>query len=73
MSKAKKKKVEQAKAEERMLLPEEVADRLRCALGTLANWRNQGKGPPYVKFGGMIRYREADLRRYELENFETPF
>lgn len=25
--------------------------------GTLANWRSQGKGPPYQKIGSKVLYR----------------
>ncbi|MDZ4842918.1 MAG: helix-turn-helix domain-containing protein [Hyphomicrobium aestuarii] len=28
---------------------------------TLANWRCYGKGPPFYKIGGRIRYAAADL------------
>ncbi len=24
-------------------------------------WRGQGKGPPYVRVGGQIRYRKRDI------------
>lgn len=58
---------------DRLMLPEEVAEILRCAVGTLANWRNDKKGPAYIKMGGMIRYRESDIKKYQLENYETPF
>lgn len=32
---------------------------------TLANWRSLKKGPPYFKDGGVIRYRQKDLQRYQ--------
>lgn len=28
---------------------------------TLANWRCGGRGPPFFKIGGSIRYDEKDL------------
>lgn len=28
---------------------------------TLAQWRSQGKGPPFLKIGGRILYARADL------------
>lgn len=35
---------------------------------TLAAWRSQGRGPPYVKLGDRpkspVRYRRADLEKY---------
>ncbi|QCX26420.1 helix-turn-helix domain-containing protein [Nocardioides jishulii] len=32
---------------------------------TLANWRSAGTGPTFVKIGGMVRYRLADVEAYE--------
>ncbi len=31
---------------------------------TLAHWRSQGRGPTYVKVGGRVVYRGADLNRW---------
>lgn len=28
---------------------------------TLANWRCAGSGPPYLKVGGLVRYRRGDV------------
>lgn len=39
-------------------LPVEKADR------ALALWRARKKGPPYVLFGGVIKYRRSDLIRW---------
>ena len=39
----------------------EAAKILRVAPGTLLNWRYKGRGPKYVKHGGIIRYRRTDL------------
>jgi hypothetical protein len=39
-------------------LPLEKADR------TLSLWRTRKKGPPYVVFGGLVRYRKSDLIRW---------
>ena len=44
--------------------PKEAADRLGCTPETLANWRWSGRGPCYVKVGGRVRYRLADLADY---------
>jgi hypothetical protein len=33
--------------------------------GTLANWRAQGKGPPYQKLGAAVRYPLAQLEEWE--------
>lgn len=53
--------------EDRLLLTaQEVAALIGLAEGTLANWRSQGGdiGPPFVKLGGMVRYRRTDLEAW---------
>jgi len=45
-----------------MLSPKEVAPILGLDEGTLANWRSQGKGPPFYQLEhGRIRYLESEL------------
>lgn len=39
-----------------LLTPEDVADRLRVKVGTLAAWRWRGIGPAWIKVGGVVRY-----------------
>jgi predicted DNA-binding transcriptional regulator AlpA len=34
---------------------------LNVAPQTLRNWRSSRKGPPYIKLGRSVRYREEDL------------
>lgn len=34
-------------------------------IGTLANWRNQGRGPKFVRLGAKIGYRLSDVEAYE--------
>jgi hypothetical protein len=36
--------------------------------GTLANWRVQEKGPPFIKFGSRVRYPLASLEKWEANN-----
>ncbi|MEN6442001.1 MAG: helix-turn-helix domain-containing protein [Syntrophobacter sp.] len=31
---------------------------------TLANWRTQGRGPQFYKFGKVIRYALDDLQKW---------
>jgi hypothetical protein len=49
----------------------QTAEDLGVGLRTLRKWRQQGKGPPYVKFARQIHYpnegRIAWLRRQEVE------
>jgi predicted DNA-binding transcriptional regulator AlpA len=46
---------------ERLLTPKDAADVLRLSLSWLAKARMRGDGPPYVKLGRSIRYREGAL------------
>ena len=39
----------------------ELADLLCISTKTLANWRCQGKGPPFLKFGRSVRYRKSSV------------
>lgn len=55
------------------LTTRQVAVRLRVSVGTLQNWRCQGIGPRFYKLTngrqGRVRYRLADIERYEAERF----
>ncbi len=42
----------------------EVAERLAIGLSTLRRWRVEGKGPPYHKISGAVRYAENDILAY---------
>jgi hypothetical protein len=39
----------------------EAAKRLSIRAWTLQHWRHIRKGPPYLKIGGRVKYRESDL------------
>lgn len=39
----------------------EVAGYLRISFNTLNCWRSRREGPPFVKVGGKVRYRLADV------------
>jgi hypothetical protein len=43
------------------LREQETAKALGVAVQTLRNWRHLRKGPPYVKLGRTVRYRDEDL------------
>jgi len=49
-----------------------AAKRLNLAEQTLSNWRYLRKGPPYIRIGGKIVYREADLVVFENRNRIDP-
>jgi excisionase family DNA binding protein len=58
-----------------LLTPEEVADRLKISIRTLQTWRSRGKGPRIVRYGNLVRYRDADLREWieqHLEDVQRP-
>ena len=46
----------------------EVAQLLRVSVHTLARWRCDGTGPPFLKLGGgrtsLIRYRRSEVLAY---------
>jgi predicted site-specific integrase-resolvase len=48
----------------RMLTPDEAAKFLEVRPSTLARWRWAGKGPPYAKYGKVIRYRREDIEAF---------
>ena len=53
--------------EEKLLTAEELAERWVIAVRTLDGGRNAGQGPVWLKIGGQIRYRRADVLAYEAE------
>jgi predicted DNA-binding transcriptional regulator AlpA len=46
---------------DRLMRPEEVAERLGVAKATLYSWRLRRQGPPSVKIEGALRYSETAL------------
>lgn len=42
------------------------------SVGTLANWRSLGEGPPYVKAGHRVLYPEDLLREWLDNSLTTP-
>jgi excisionase family DNA binding protein len=49
---------------ETLLTPGETARLLRCSLRTLDRERAEGRGCPFVRIGGRIRYRRADIESF---------
>jgi excisionase family DNA binding protein len=47
-----------------LLKPEEVANLTGLSLETLAQWRSQKRGIPYLKVGRAVRYDPADVQAY---------
>jgi excisionase family DNA binding protein len=49
----------------------EVASYLKVSESTLSRWRTERKGPPFVRLGGIARYR-LDSVDHWLSGLETP-
>ena len=46
-----------------------LANRWGVSFRTLQRWRWKGKGPPYMKIGGRIRYHLDNIKQFEEENW----
>jgi DNA-binding transcriptional MerR regulator len=53
-----------ATAEDKLLKPSGVAELLGVPVNTLTMWRYRGVGPPWLKLGRHVRYRDRDLQRW---------
>ena len=47
-----------------LLTPEDVAEITGLSLDTLAQWRSQRWGIPYLKTGRSVRYDPAEMQAY---------
>lgn len=48
-----------------LLTPKQAAELLGIPEGTLAQWRSQRRGPPYIKLESrLVRYRCSDLEEW---------
>lgn len=50
----------------------ELAQLWGCARGTLRRMRREGRGPPWIRLGRLVRYPEAWLQSYMLANAAGP-
>jgi excisionase family DNA binding protein len=48
--------------------PDEAAELLKVAKGTLAKWRVSGLGPKFVRLGRKVGYRRSDLDDWISQN-----
>jgi hypothetical protein len=48
-----------------------LADRWLISPRTLEQWRWQGRGPRYLKIGGRVLYRLADVEAFEAANLHA--
>ena len=51
--------------QQKLLTPEDLADRWNLTETTLSQWRWNGCGPRYIKMGKGIRYRLSEIERFE--------
>jgi hypothetical protein len=56
----------------KLLNTRQAAHALNEPEGTLRYWRCAGKGPPFIKLAGRIRYDEADVIAYVNANKRFP-
>lgn len=56
-----------AAVEKRYFTPKELSEHWdnRIKVRTLNNWRQSGDGPPFLKIGGAILYKIADVDAWE--------
>ena len=50
------------------LTDRDLRERWKCSRSTLMRWRLTGKGPPFVKINGQIRYKLSDVQKFEAAN-----
>lgn len=55
-----------------LLMPNDVCKMLGITRNTLQSWRNQRKGPPFIRLTEKnIRYTRADVERWIVEKTVT--
>ena len=52
--------------DQELLTQAALARRWKVSPRTLERWRWLGRGPQYMKVGGQVRYRFADVEAYEV-------
>jgi len=51
-------------ADDTLLDKFELSKMLRVKIGTLAKWRMDGRGPPFVKLGRCVFYRRSAVEHF---------
>lgn len=51
-------------AQDRLLTPSDVSERLGIPVKTLANWRSERRGPLPLRIGCHVRYRASDVESW---------
>lgn len=57
---------------EQLISDDVAADALHVKRETLAAWRHQRRGPPYVKIGRRCLYTRASIAEYIARQFRDP-
>jgi predicted DNA-binding transcriptional regulator AlpA len=57
---------------ERWLSRQDLADRYRLPVKTLAQWASKGTGPRYARMGRHVRYRLSDVIAWETARVDDP-
>ena len=55
---------------DRFLTVDDVAKLVRTGTRTIRRWRREGKLPPALHFGGLVRWRAEDVERWIEERLE---
>ena len=57
---------------DKRLNEDRAAEQLGVTKGTLANWRFQKKGPPYLKVGRRVEYLQSDIDAWRTAQRRVP-
>ena len=57
---------------EALMSPEELSEKLKIPVKTLAEWRSGGKGPAYLRTGRHCRYKVSDVEEWLTEQYARP-
>jgi predicted DNA-binding transcriptional regulator AlpA len=49
-----------------------TAEQIGITRGTLANWRSRHLGPPYLKIGRRVQYRQEDIDAWFAAQLKDP-
>lgn len=65
------KEAQSKKEDKANLTPRELAERWSLTVGTITNWRVDGKGPKFIKLGNnRVVYPLSEVIRYESEKLK---
>ena len=53
------------------LTVKDLSQRWHMSAGTLQNWRTQGFGPAFLKWGKQVLYPMTEIEAWEQKHFKT--